>query len=110
MPPSRSTKKPNGALTDLSIIDGEPAEVAAIGVMEFRAAVEALAAAFPQVEAHVRNARMTQIAEALDPQSVGITPTEELYAAWEASADASLLARTAGVLNLLQRLSQSLFR
>lgn len=96
-------------MDDPRLIDGEPNEVAMAAAKAWQAEVARLIELWPAVEAMVRNGRLTQIAEALDPRAVGVSPSPELYAAWEASADASACARTAGTLEVLRRLSVSLY-
>lgn len=90
-------------------LDGTPEEVAEAAVRALRQQVENTLELVAVTEAMVRNARLTQISEAVDPRSIGISPTPELYAAWEASVDASLCARLQGVLELAERLSKALF-
>lgn len=96
-------------LRDPREIDGDPAEVALIAVEDLRREIETLVGFFPGVAAMVRNARLTQICEALDPRSVGVSPSPEILSAWEASTDASLLARIHALLDLLQRLGDGLY-
>lgn len=97
-------------LTDPRLLPGDPHQVAQTSAAEWRRAVAELRDHFGHVEAMVRNARMQQIAEAIDPRAVGISPSKELYDAWEASTDASLCARTIGVLDLLAQLAEPLHR
>jgi hypothetical protein len=96
-------------MEDPRTIDGEPNEVARRAALAWQAEVDQLIAQWPGVEAMIRNARLTQIADALDPRAIGISPSPELYAAWEASADASICARIEGTLAVLQRLSKAAY-